>query len=62
MNGSRRILSTYLMLGSLFVPTALADGPALSVDALADGPAATSPTPLPAKRSARVALAFADLS
>lgn len=28
MNGSRRILSTYLMLGSLFVPAALADGPA----------------------------------
>ena len=44
------------------VGSALADGPALSVDALADGPAATAPTPLPAKRSARVALAFADLS
>lgn len=43
------------------VDAALAVGPASSVEALAVGPAEASTHP-PAKRSARVALAFADLS
>ena len=44
------------------VGDALAVGPASSVEALAGGPAETQPIHLAAKRSARVALAFADLS
>lgn len=67
----RREVATLLALGpddlrsladeSPAVDDALAVGPALSVDALAVGPAETH-NPIPVKRSARIALAFADIS